>query len=175
MSFTADILNQCGVPSVGTKLNFLIAEAHDVNTLPAPVGVTKEISADITCKTTKKFIKVEAVIDTAGMVIEASGDPGFQSIATKFGFALKKIDLAKNNFFDTLIGCGIICLVPDKNTAGYWVLGDTENPAFLTTGTADTGKKSGDKNWYQFEITHNGNGTPYLYTGDIDSLLVAAA
>ena len=175
MSFPADILNTCGVPSVGVKLNFLIAEAHDVEPLPAPVANTKQISSLITCKTGKKFIKVEAVIDTAGIMIEASGDPGFQTITNKFRFALKKIDLPKNDFFDKLIGCGVIALVPDKNTTGYWVFGDTENPSFLTTGTADSGVKAGDKNWYNFELSHNGSGTPYLYTGAVDDLLEEAA
>lgn len=167
MSLTADITNDCGSVAVGTKLTFYLAEAHDVNPLPAPTTGTKLIEDDITCKTGKKFIQVECVFDTTGIKFEMSGDVGFQTIINKAMFALKKIDLAKNKLFDALVGCGVIALIPDKNTTGCWVFGEPENPSFLGEGTAESGIKSGDKNWYNFVLNFNGTGTPFFYTGVI--------
>ncbi len=172
----ADILATCGQNAPGVNSVFYIIEAHDVQTIP-PVGVDgMTIATDIVCKTGKKFVKIECAPQTSEFNATGSGEPNYISVANEFMFSVPGISVDKKNLLRTLVGCPVIVLFKNKGDVAdkYTLLGNLDEPAYLGKVDYKSGKTTGDKNGYDYMIKDFSGKDLNYYTGDIESLLVAA-
>lgn len=172
----SDVINACGGVTPGISTTILLAEAHDVLTIPAVDTTGLFIATDIVCKTGKKFSVIEAVIDTSGDMSEVSGDPGFKSFKNAIRFMVKDWKGDSNRtLMNALAGCGIIAIFQDPDSKKYYKIGSLERPAQAETVKGDSGLKSGDKNATEYSIYETSKTTIVEYRGDIADLKVAAA
>lgn len=139
--------------SVGGIKALYIIEHENLGTLTKSAGVASAYSN----LATKKFRKYDLPRATAEADQDCitSQENGTSHVVQTIKVALNTVSAAISNELKIMAGLRLACVVVDRNNVG--LLFGFENAMTSTTTKAKTGKASGDRNGYEFELVGDEN------------------
>ena len=137
-------------------------EKDDIATWPAMTATpttnaqkSTRSGSTFTCKTGKKFEKIELTANTGELEIKTSGGPRQNSPMSTFKCKRAGLSAAAIGWLKQNKNKELVLVVPDRNGLQV-ILGDEVQGAFLTEGSSKTGVKSGDERGLDFNFTYEG-------------------
>lgn len=160
---------QAGISEVNVHYAF---HAH-ATLIPMPLnlgdpGFTYEkavtVTADITFPVGKGFAKVQVMPDTGEVKYETPGNKGNKKNKQSFSFSVAGNSKKVLGMLRTIKNVPMIWMVPERDGQKRQ-LGDANTAAYLTEGSATTGKGGEDDKLVNFTIETYA--IPIVYEGDI--------
>jgi hypothetical protein len=167
-----DLAGNCGDQVIpGNTARVWAVCACDITTFPgflATTGVGDSITLDgnIVLAASKKFAKIDVVVDSGEVKHNQVGSVGSKNYTNSFGFKVVK-NIASDEWFNKHVNACFVFLVEDKE-GNIRVLGNVKIPAMMDSSEGTTGTDNGtEKIWTAMIMDKTGKVAPY-YTGTID-------
>lgn len=161
----APIAADC-LPVTGGIVDALyLSYKKDVAGIPAPVGVTGAIAADITMQAGKYFQPMEFVDDNGSWKEDSTGDPGFGKLKTVISIVLKGQKAAVNWYLNNILNGAFVLIWTDAEGQA-WVGGNPKK-GFQLSHKKDSGTKGDDKSMVTVEFSLTSAAGAIAYNGVI--------
>jgi len=157
------ITKHCGAVAKFTPNSLYIAEAADIESIPAPGAGTKTITTDIVMDATKFFFQWVTVQTGAVLSREPVGTKGTQSFKNTVTFYLPVLRSVVLEELDNVLNDQFVLIVPDSEGV-LWLCGTAYSPAMVSEGGIQA-VMDGEQNGTT--ITFEWYGPLYIYQGAI--------
>lgn len=155
-----------------------ICPVDDINVLPALALATslKTAVANITCKSTKKFLRVYCTDETAKIEVKTVGERDGRGRESMLSFRFPKLGVALADFISDAQNTPVVIIYKSANDGKLYLLGVSRLdkastalsltiPAYFESGEAASGEKRADQNGvllgWKFTCAHD----PIEYAG----------
>jgi hypothetical protein len=174
------LAKKCGDPNPpGTRTTLRICPAGEFNGFPKTVFQIKtDENAEETIVPGDKLRLGEAfdfagaqpgegywrdipiIVDTGEVVDTMVGEIGGKSVESEIRFFLAATNAEELEFFTEMMNCCFVAMLPDR-VDNHRVLGRSDDPAWVETAEATTGRTSGDRRGTAYVLKHSA-GTPAM-------------
>ena len=157
------ITKHCGPVAGFTPNSIYIAEAADIESIPAPGAGTKQITTDIVMDATKFFFQWVTVQTGAVLSREPIGTKGTQQWKNTCTFYIPVVRSVVLEEMDNVLNDQFVLIVPDSEGT-LWLCGTAYSPAMVAEGGIQSvmdGENNGST------ITFEWYGSLFEYSGAI--------